>query len=570
MKSKINITLLFITLGSSIGYFLFSILKGNYLYNIEDIIGAFILLVLMGLFVVYTLRKKERRTSPFIGISSILLTSFFTLNLLIGFHIIKLPEEKVVGSFVNENIKTALEWAKDNKIEVAQIYENSDTFPEYSIISQNIKVGTSVSKIKKIEFIISSGPSYDKMVIIPNMIGMEADDVLKFILDNHLINVSTEFVTSESPKDTVISQDKNGEQRRDAEIKLVLSIGPSNDLGEITMVDLKNKSLTEALFFLKRNGLAYKLNYEFSDSISKNYVISQSVKEGSKVTSENTIAISVSKGKEIKAPNFLTMTANEITNWVIENKCKISFQETYDETIALGKIISVNYKEGDTIEEGSTIVVTTSKGQLKVPAVSTISELRSWASSNNIRLEESYNFHDSLSNGSIISMTPTTGDTIKNGGSISVNISQGKAVTIPNFIGKSKSAITSTCKSLGLNCTFSYTTYSSSAKDIALSQNKTAGSTVISGTYVSIGLSKGPATTFTIEISESQLTIGNADKTISTLRTWFSSKYSGVTFTFVKKPSVTYGNAGFIHENSPIKDNSKVTQGNSYQVWITE
>ena len=105
-------------------------------------------------------------------------------------------------------------------------------------------------------------------------------------------------------------------------------------------------------------------------------------------------------------------------------------------------------------------------------------------------------------------------------------------------------------------------------KFIALSQNKRSGSTVISGTYVNIGLSNGPAKSFTVEISESQLTPNNADATISTLRSWFKSKCPNVTFSFIKKASNTYS-AGFIHESSPIKDGSRVTQGKTYQIWIT-
>ena len=40
-------------------------------------------------------------------------------------------------------------------------------------------------------------------------------------------------------------------------------------------------------------------------------------------------------------------------------------------------------------------------------------------------------------------------------------------------------------------------------------------------------------------------------------------------FNFVTKASSVYQFAGNIHESSPIKDGSKVTQGKTYNVWIT-
>lgn len=569
MKTKINYIVLIITLMGSLAYLVFSLIKTDVLNSVEQIFNASILFVFTFLFSFYVIKNKELKRSPMVSIGSSILAIYFIINTLVGLNIVKLPEKETVGNFVNSNITEALDWAKANNIAVNQVYENSDTFPAYKIISQNIKVGTGIDKIKKIEFIVSSGPSYEKTVIVPNMVGWDADKVLKYIKDSYLINAKAEFIVSEQPKDILLTQDKNGEQRRDTVINLTFSIGPSTELGEITMTNLTNKPSFEAIFFLKKNGLKYNLEYEFSNTVERNYVIKQSPKANEKVTNTTSITLTISKGKQIIVPDLSKMEVDEITNWIIDNKLKVKFEESYDQTIKLGKIIMINYKKGDILEEGSLVVITTSKGQLKVPTVNSINELRSWASTNGISLVETYDFNDSLSSGSIIAMNPAGGSIINNGGSINVTISQGKAIIVPNFIGKTKSTITSNCKSIGLNCTFFYSDYSSTALDTALSQNKKAGSTVVSGTYVSIGLSKGIAKSFTIEISESQLTLGNADKTISTLSSWFNSKYPSVTFSFIKKSSNTYPQAGFIHESSPIKDGSSVTQGRSYQVWIT-
>ena len=137
-------------------------------------------------------------------------------------------------------------------------------------------------------------------------------------------------------------------------------------------------------------------------------------------------------------------------------------------------------------------------------------------------------------------------------------------------MGKTKNNILTECNKVGLNCSFTYSNYSSTPKDTAVDQNKKAGSSVVSSTSIIIYLSKGPAKTFKVEISESQLTLGNANKTIQTLTAYFASKYPGVTFTFSTRSSNIYSRAGFIHEASQVTDGTSVTQGKTYNVIITK
>ena len=134
----------------------------------------------------------------------------------------------------------------------------------------------------------------------------------------------------------------------------------------------------------------------------------------------------------------------------------------------------------------------------------------------------------------------------------------------------SKNDINYKCQSLGLICSFYEGGYSNIQSGNAISQNVSAGATVTKGKTISIALSKGPAKTFKVEISESQLTIGNADKTVQTLTAYFARKYPGVIFIFSIRSTNVYSNAGFIHEASQVTDGTSVTQGKTYNVIITK
>ena len=99
------------------------------------------------------------------------------------------------------------------------------------------------------------------------------------------------------------------------------------------MENLVGMKLFDAELWLKRNGIKYEIKYEFSDK-SKNEVLSQSTNKDEEINIKDTnITITVSAGVAIKILDFKTMTVDEATNWIINNKLKVEFNEIYDENI---------------------------------------------------------------------------------------------------------------------------------------------------------------------------------------------------------------------------------------------
>jgi beta-lactam-binding protein with PASTA domain len=548
----------------------------NLFFNINDInqlsliidsaiIMFLTMLISLGMFVLNDNYKK------IINISTIALVAIYILlSLLKTNNVISVPTKQTMMDFIGMNINEVINWSKDKNVTIEQKYEYSDSVPEYGIISQSIKSGTLLKDIKTITLTVSAGPNYDKTVIISNLVGLNIDEALDIINKNFLNNVEINYeINAEIDKDIIVSQSVKGQMRRNDKLVLNISLGNADDLAPVSMIDLKNKSLFDATLWLKRNGIQYKLTFEFSDTVKRNNVLSQSIKENTTVDPKSdTVTLIVSKGKKIIVPDLMSMKSDDITKWIIDNNLKISYSDKYDEAITIGNIISSNYKVGDEIEEGTTIAIVISKGQLRMKSFTSVNEFRDWADLYNINYVEEYEFNQ-VAKGQIIRFSKNVDDVIIPGDTITIYISNGLAVTIPNFVGKTKTHITTTCNSIGLNCTFNDYRYSTSAKDIALSQNKTAGSQVVSGTYVSITLSKGTAKTFTVQFEENQITPGNPDETINTLKAYVKTAYPDVTFTFEKQVTTVLPNSGFIHESSPIKDGSSVTQGNSYKIWIT-
>ena len=87
---------------------------------------------------------------------------------------------------------------------------------------------------------------------------------------------------------------------------------------------------------------------------------------------------------------------------------------------------------------------------------------------------------------------------MKNNQVITVYVSNGKAITIPNFINKSKTEANKLCNNLGLKCNFVYGSYSSLAKDTVTNQNKKASISVVSGVCLFVIVVTVPSALFPV------------------------------------------------------------------------
>lgn len=570
VPKMITYVCLSLSLVTTVSYFIYTVLTSN---NLVDRLATIVSISIMAIFSVFfiftSLYADNKRGRVFVIISALLLTSYSGFNMLVSSDILKLPTQNYMLDFTGKQLTEVVDFAKENKITLEQIYENSESTPEYGVINQSVTPGTLLKGVDKMKITISSGPSSEKEVVIPNMLGWQVEQVMEFIEDNHLTNVSIDFVISDQEADTIIEQSMSGNMKRNAELKFVASL---KVVDSVKMEDLVGKDTFHAITWIKRCGLKYEITYEYSNKVDKGFVISQSVKKGETVnTSDTVIKIVVSRGAKIKVPNLVSMSVEEVTEWVVKNSLKIVFEEAYDDNIAVGKIVSSNFTEGNEIEEGTLVKIVISKGVLKMEEFTSFNEFKAWADNNGVVYTSEYQFDNNVKSGNIIKSSHNKGDVIKNSDTVTVYVSQGASVTIPNFVGSSKSSISSKCSSIGLSCKFTYGGYNNSvAKDVATNQSKRSGSVVGRGTSITITLSSGKPGTCSARIQETWFEFGNASKSIATIKSKLSSQCPGVNFNVVGKPDNS-APVGMLHPNSPIKgEQYNFVQGQTYTIWIVQ
>lgn len=587
----------FVSLVFSLTYLIYNILKATDQINQPFLIinsSCLLLLNILLVITAFTLKKSTLKKLNTINIIAFLL--YIGFQCLVTTGSITLPTLQTVGDFSNTSINDVIKWANEHKIELEQTYEYSDIIVSDHVISQNVPADTLLKEVDKMEVIVSNGPNYESIVNIPDMVGWNVDDVVKKIKEEKLNHVNIEFQFNDTvERDIAYKQSKSGEMRRNDALTIQFSLGKKEDLKPVKLKDLSGEEEFDATLWLKRNGITYEIRYEFDDDIPAGKAIATNPKEGTLITqSETTVTLIISKGPKIVAPDLMTMSLEEITEWAIQNKLVLVYESEYNAEVKAGDIIRVSVKKGDVVETNQRIYIVTSKGSLKMISYKDgdITSLRNFATENKLELTEREEFSDTVEKGKFISVSKKAGDVINSGEGIIVTISLGKSIQIPNFIGMSVSKAKSTCNSLGLSCRFSYV-YSSKTKGNIFSQNMSVGSKVIDGTSITLTVSNGtrpssgggtssggntggstpPTCTEkvlgTLVIQESWLSIGSSSKTISSLKSKLSAAFPGATFNIVAKEHNSM-NSGMIHPSTPTNTGTQIKSCHTYTIYVVE
>lgn len=278
----------------------------------------------------------------------------------------------------------------------------------------------------------------------------------------------------------------------------------------ITMPNFVGKNISEVSTWAKQNKMdssaiatsepVYSMDYD------KGVVIEQSVAEGKKVKKDTPITFTVSNGpdpdEKIDFPTDITsMTSSEIQAWISENKLsKAKVVSQYSDTVESGNVISYEVKNGsqEDFTRSTTLNVTCSKGPAPAGQITvenlvgkTITEVESWCNTKKVVLNKTEAFSDQVDKDKIISMDKKSGDTMKEGETLTVVVSKGKGVKIPNLVGyteeqynawkaDSSNSVTVVTKSV----------YNAAPKGSIIAQSLVAGSVVESGEVLELTVSE--------------------------------------------------------------------------------
>ena len=308
-----------LSLVSTITCMIYTLLNRASLVNrVVSIVGVILLVIFAIMLVITGFYIENKKAKIGIAIASWILAIFSIVQIFTGVN----NKTDVVLDFTDYDIKDVVSWALERDIDIVQEYAYSDKIDEYHVIKQNVKKGTPVKDVSEIMVTVSNGVDPTKKADVDDMVGWKLDDVIKFIDDNHLTNVTINFEFSNTvEKDVIISQDVKKKIKRDEPITLVSSLGKESELKEVKLDNLVGLDTFHALIYLGRNNLKYKIVYSYSDD-KEGIVLKQSIKKWTviKPNVKEEIVLTVSKHNLVSVPNLKNMTDTEIVEWSTNNR----------------------------------------------------------------------------------------------------------------------------------------------------------------------------------------------------------------------------------------------------------
>ncbi len=283
----------------------------------------------------------------------------------------------------------------------------------------------------------------DNQVKVPNVVGKPEEEAKK-----ELNQVGLGFRVDKRKESNKYEEGTVSEQKIEAGKKVdknttILVVVSSGLIGkEIEVPDVKGHNESEAHSMLTQAGFK-KITSEFvfSDTVAEGDVIETTPAARAKATEETQIVMKVSKGAEKKTvPNVLGYADAEAQKAIVEAGLNVG-TVTYDyhDSVPEGQVVSQSVDGGKKVSAGTSIGLVISQGpkppeKVGVPPVTNTSleNAKQLLNSAGLRTGNvSYQNHDSVPSGFVISCDPGVGSSVDEGASVSLVVSQGPAQSIP-------------------------------------------------------------------------------------------------------------------------------------------
>lgn len=138
----------------------------------------------------------------------------------------------------------------------------------------------------------------------------------------------------------------------------------NSDNAEISVPELRGKTLTEVQSILDAESLLYNVSYSYSDEQPKDIVVSQSILPEQKVKAGRVIELVVSQGSQTFAmPVIEGMTLSEARVTLNSYKVTLESKDVIDDKVPAGRIISQDPAPDTEVTAGSVVKVEVSKGK---------------------------------------------------------------------------------------------------------------------------------------------------------------------------------------------------------------
>ena len=201
-------------------------------------------------------------------------------------------------------------------------------------------------------------------VTVPDL-SKKTEDEAKAALKKLRLGVNVQTGTSDDvPEGQVYDQSPAAGTKVDVHTQVTINISSGKE--KFSLDDVTGMQYQQAQAQLENDGLVVSLEFDYSDSVGSDKVISTSPKAGSQVAKGDTITITASKGKETKTtivPNLLGQNIDDAIQMIKDARLTYNGKSSdYSDSYSENQVMNQSISAGKTVDEGTTISLTVSLG----------------------------------------------------------------------------------------------------------------------------------------------------------------------------------------------------------------
>ena len=386
-----------------------------------------------------------------------------------------------VINMTNDDADTA---CKTNSI-ILQVYgkEYSDSVEADRILGQQLYGGSIVKNDTTLLVLASAGAA---KIVVPDVVGYMESDATVILDDTDLVYVS-KYIESSIKPGAVVTQSIEAETLVDAgtTLELDVSTGKSYDTSADTIVPkVVNIQFDDALAVAEESALyIYKSGSEYSQTVPKGTIISQSPDAGKTVKQGDVINVVVSLGPEtVMVPDVQYMAMNDAKAELETLGLTVKIEYVDDLVVVKDHVVSQSLEANTRVNKGSSITIYVSKGNVMANV-----DTEGITSDSFITQDEQDAYDDTQQTANVPSNTESA-----NGGTTEAiqyePVEQVTMVLVPNLLGMSESQAKSVLINSGLSAAVSYAHCETETTGTVVGQNISSGTEVAMGSVISLSV----------------------------------------------------------------------------------
>lgn len=209
----------------------------------------------------------------------------------------------------------------------------------------------------------------------------------------------------------------------------------------VEVSDVVGMDRDQAVDTLTSSGLTSDVTTEFSDTVPAGVVISTDPEAGTGIHPDTPVGVLVSDGVEhVTVPNVANLSAEEADAAITDARLNPVTAEEYSETVEEGFVIRQEPASGESVEHSTNVTYVVSLGRepIEVPDLAGMNrdEVATALEVANLNVTFTESYSDDVDAGDVISQSPSNGETLYRGDTVTVEISLGpELIPVPNVVG---------------------------------------------------------------------------------------------------------------------------------------